>query len=415
MWEPGYAKINVGLAVTGRRANGYHQLSTLFQRLELCDWVGVRPAAAGSPPPSSPVQTSWVPQPTPRYGVWRAAWPGVGQPPPAAGGRPAGIPGSEGLPPAAARVQDMILGAGTVPDDATNLAWRAWQAACEPFGVSPQPWQLLVNKAIPAGAGLGGGSADAAAAWRAAWRWLEGEQRDTEAPGARALAVHLLRAPAGGKVGRPAGADGGHFTTALAQLGADVPFAASSAAAAWGRGVGEELSPLPGRRFPLILIKPAVGAATAEVYRWLDQLADEDPRAEAARREASRARVEQLISCWRQGSPLVAIAAQIGRELPNDLARALYQHVPEVATWREHLAKVVEKSEPGTALYGLTGSGSALFVLADSDSTAQRLWDVLTAAGSSDAKDRGERLPGPALMLWTYSQGEAGLPQVQIG
>lgn len=116
------AKINFGLRVTGRRADGYHELESVFLPLDLCDDVEVRLAAAGD---AVDLQVAWD-------------------------------PGEEG-PPADAL--------GDVPADASNLAARAGRAFLRAAGVA-RCLEIRIVKRIPAAAGLGGGSSDAGAVLR---------------------------------------------------------------------------------------------------------------------------------------------------------------------------------------------------------------------------------------------------------
>src|ERR1017187_8282173 len=103
LW-PAPAKLNLFLHVTGRRADGYHELQTLFQLIDLCDSIGVTPQRDG-------------------------------------------------------RIERVAGPAGVAPDD--DLVVRAARAlklaSGTSFGAS-----LRVGKAIPLGGGLGGGSSDAA-------------------------------------------------------------------------------------------------------------------------------------------------------------------------------------------------------------------------------------------------------------
>jgi 4-diphosphocytidyl-2-C-methyl-D-erythritol kinase len=111
-----------------------------------------------------------------------------------------------------------------VPADATNLAWRAAEAVGQTFAIR-------IHKQIPSGAGLGGGSADAAAI--------------------------LVACDADASVG--------------AALGSDVPFCMRGGAA-WMRGRGEIIEPatLPARTF--VVAVPPFGCSTPAVYRAWDDL-----------------------------------------------------------------------------------------------------------------------------------------------
>lgn len=181
------AKVNLGLRVLARDASGYHAIETLFHRIDLADEVRIqrtdeeRTLAVGGPmvPPD-----------------------GLGAP-------------------------------------ESNLAWRAaeayWQAAGWDGGFAIQ-----LEKRIPVGGGLGGGSADAGAVLRACDRLAD-----------RPMGQHRLLEIA-------------------ATLGSDVAFMTSSAPAAIGWGRGErllEVPTLPPR--PMVLVVPPFGISTAEAYGWL--------------------------------------------------------------------------------------------------------------------------------------------------
>ncbi|HTL84622.1 MAG TPA: 4-(cytidine 5'-diphospho)-2-C-methyl-D-erythritol kinase [Acidimicrobiia bacterium] len=117
-----------------------------------------------------------------------------------------------------------IDGEFAVPADASNLVWRALDA----LGVRAA---VRLHKRIPAGAGLGGGSADAAA---------------------------VLRVFGGSEV-------------VGAQLGADVPFCMRGGAARV-RGIGEQIEPIERLEQHLVIATPRFGCVTADVYRAWDEL-----------------------------------------------------------------------------------------------------------------------------------------------
>jgi 4-diphosphocytidyl-2-C-methyl-D-erythritol kinase len=182
-----HAKLNPFLRILARDQTGYHQLETAFVLLELADEVTV-------------VRTD-------------------------RGGE------------VTLDVDGPDLG---VPEQ--NLAVRAARAVLAAtggrFGIS-----IHLVKRIPAGAGLGGGSSDAAAVLQAV----------------NALAGHAVPRP-----------ELLHFA---ARLGADVPFFASGAPAAlaWGRGERlYRLAPLPAA--PALVAVPAVTVPTVEAYRWWDEM-----------------------------------------------------------------------------------------------------------------------------------------------
>src|SRR5262245_42636946 len=130
-----------------------------------------------------------------------------------------------------------------VPADRTNLVWRAADALWRALGRSGEPanTHVKLDKQIPMAAGLGGGSADAAAT-------LAG--------------LHRLW---GGKLSRR------DLMQLAGTLGSDVPFFLHGGTAL-GVGRGEELYPLADvRRLGVVIVKPSFGVSTAEAYRWLDE------------------------------------------------------------------------------------------------------------------------------------------------
>lgn len=126
----------------------------------------------------------------------------------------------------------------TLPGDDSNLAARAARAFCTAFGFKPR-LRLSLEKAIPHGAGLGGGSSDAAATLLALDR-LFGTELPREA-----------------------------LAEVAAELGSDVPlFLSGSAAVIRGRGERVEPVAFP-HRLPLLLVKPPFGVPTPWAYgRW---------------------------------------------------------------------------------------------------------------------------------------------------
>jgi 4-diphosphocytidyl-2-C-methyl-D-erythritol kinase len=171
------AKLNLFLHVTGRRADGYHELQTLFQLIDLCDTIGIGVREDGR------IE------------------------------RPVGL---EDVPPDA---------------DLTVRAARALKAATGTgLGAS-----LAVHKRIPQGAGLGGGSSDAATTLVAL-----NELWDCR------LTLDEL-----GRIGLP--------------LGADVPVFVQGSSA-WAEGVGERLTPVTLPEAWYVVIYPGVPVSTREVF-----------------------------------------------------------------------------------------------------------------------------------------------------
>ena len=180
------AKVNLRLRILAREASGYHQLETLFLRLALADDLLVRVTE---------------------------------------GDRTLDVGGE---------IDPRLVG----PTE-RNLAWRAAHAYAEATGWPPG-FKIELEKRIPVGGGLGGGSADAGAVLRA------------------------LDAMAPSPIGE------GALLALAARLGADVPFLASECAFALGWGRGERLLQLaaPTER-EVLLVLPPFAVNTAEAYRWL--------------------------------------------------------------------------------------------------------------------------------------------------
>jgi 4-diphosphocytidyl-2-C-methyl-D-erythritol kinase len=254
------AKINLFLRILSREASGYHRLETLFQRISLADIVTVR----------LDVTTRSLDCTGPTSGAH--------------------------------------LG----PTE-NNLAWRAAVAFCE-VARWPVPFAIEIEKHIPVGGGLGGGSADGAAVLRAL----------------NALAPEPLGQDALNAIA---------FT-----LGADVPFLTTEMALALGTGRGEQLipfAPMPER--PLRLVLPGFGISSKDAFGWY--------AADRAGRTPTPIPHVPLIGAlnWEMVAALAV----------NDLERPVFARHPELPGLLQTLAK------SGAKLARMTGSGSTLFAVYD--------------------------------------------------
>ncbi len=178
------AKINLCLKVTGRRPDGYHELQSLMVALDIGDTLSFSPAV----------------------GAQRA------------------VP------------LHVVCDNADIPTGPESLLGRASAFACERLGYEGG-LEVLLAKQLPIGAGLGGGSSDAAALIRAV------EQiTDRQIPAAA-------------------------YPDLAYQVGADVPFFVSGLKTAWVTGIGEAVVPCS-IAFPLhiLLINPGIHISTAEVY-----------------------------------------------------------------------------------------------------------------------------------------------------
>lgn len=126
-----------------------------------------------------------------------------------------------------------------IPSDSTNLAWRAARLLCDEFNLSGV--KILLHKKIPSGAGLAGGSTDAAAVLVAINDLFDLKLSTEDLQNRGAI------------------------------LGSDVPFCIRGGTQ-FARGRGEILTPLPNLKpIDLVLIKPRVSISTAWAYREFDE------------------------------------------------------------------------------------------------------------------------------------------------
>ncbi len=264
------AKINLHLEILGRRRDGFHELRTLFQSIDLFDRLTAEAA----------------------------------------------LPGEFFLE---------VVPEGVVASDGGNLVLRAARLLAEEAGVLAGA-KLKLRKNIPIGGGLGGGSADAAAALVLLDR-LWGCNLD-------GLGLHRL----------------------AATLGSDVPFFLHGGLAL-GIGRGDEVFPLPDEvELATVVAVPKVCVSTAQAYRSYD---------------------EQLTS-HRQKGNLYAFAAGLRgkldwRAMTNELEEIVVRSWPEVGEGLQ----VLRSSSP--LHVSLSGSGAASYAVFDDPVAAHRAAEQLPA------------------------------------
>ncbi|AYG02675.1 4-(cytidine 5'-diphospho)-2-C-methyl-D-erythritol kinase [Gryllotalpicola protaetiae] len=233
-----------------------------------------------------------------------------------------------------------------LPTDETNLALRAARLLATHTAYAGGV-RLEIEKHVPIAGGMGGGSADAAAALVACDAlWGTSVPREE---------LHEL----------------------AALLGADVPFALAGGTAI-GTGRGEELSPALARgTFHWVLALPDAQLSTPAVYGELDRHRERH-RAELAPKLAPSVD-PAVLQALRAGDP-----RQLAEVLANDLQAAAIHLAPE-------LAPVLETGERAGALAGLvSGSGPTVAFLAEDGDGALELQIALSASGL-----RALRVTGP--------------------
>lgn len=223
-----------------------------------------------------------------------------------------------------------------VPLDDRNLAIRAARLVAREIG-----WEggvaLRVHKGVPVAGGMGGGSADAAAALVAVNELLAGRLTTAE--------LHAL----------------------AAQLGADVPFALRGGTAV-GTGRGDELAPALVRgRFDWVLVTQAEGLSTPEAYAGLDALR---ARTDIAPHRGAPAVDPAVLQALRAGD-----ASALAEAMRNDLQAVAVERRPE-------LGELIEEGVGLGALAGIvSGSGPTVAFLTGGDRAAGDLADALADRG----------------------------------
>jgi 4-diphosphocytidyl-2-C-methyl-D-erythritol kinase len=254
-----YAKLNVSLDVTAKRSDGYHDMLMVMQSVGLCDRVAIRRS------------------------------PGSG-----------------------ARV---VSSAPYLPSDARNTAARAVKSFVSYTGITSEKITVEIDKAIPICAGMGGGSADAAAVLRGLDEMFETGLTEPE----------LAKLGSG--------------------IGSDVPFCLINGTAL-AEGRGERLTRLPSLPMcDVVICKPRFSSPTQAMFSKLD--------CDKIRR---RPDTGGILDALRAGS------------LP-DVAHRMYNVFEDVVSPREEITYIKERMLDLGALGAvMTGTGSAVFgIYADAD------------------------------------------------
>ena len=263
-----YAKVNLSLDITGIDERGYHLLSSVFSEISLSDTLTL-------------------------------------------------TPGGEGI--------SMTCSIADLPTDDRNLCVKAAKKFLDAFSCAERDFKIHLIKRIPSGAGLGGGSSDAAAVLKLLCRYFEIPK---DSPQVQAVAL---------------------------SVGADVPFFLKGGCCL-AEGVGEVLTPLTSVKDPfLVVAKDVESAPTPEVYRRYDQL--------NLTQSPQTTKLCQALSRGESAAP----------HLSNHLTAATAQICPSVLKLKEKMLSL------GALGAEMTGSGSAVFgIFADEVAAqqAKKLMDV---------------------------------------
>ena len=269
LYEGAYAKLNLTLDVLGKREDGYHDLQSVMQTISVRDDVEID-IGTGRP--------------------WK-----------------------------------LLCDKEGIPTDETNLAWKAAKVYCDALHKDPNGIEIRITKRIPSGAGMGGGSADAAAVLRA-------------------LNDHY-----GNPISLFALAELG------AEVGSDVPFCVLCGTA-MVEGRGERVRKLPDMPDCIfVIVKPEFSVSTPELYKKIDEVA-------IAKRPDNKAMESALLS--------------------GDLLKVAHNlcNVFDPVVTDEHLELNYIKSlmhQYGAVGYQMTGSGSAVFAIVSEFEVAAVICNML--------------------------------------
>lgn len=267
---PAYAKLNLFLSVRDRREDGFHEILAVNHEITLSDSLAFSPEMSG--------------------------------------------------------FRITVEGNPSVPADERNLVHKAVRSLLQE---RPLPdVQVRIHKQIPVGAGLGGGSADAAVTMK----FFNSHLRL-----GKTLKELILLAQA---------------------VGSDVPFALVGGTALVS-GIGEKVQSLPAHRQPIwfVVASPAVMVNTSHAYRWIDEQGTGSDSAEP----------DELINALEQGDLI-----SLGKQLHNSFETVVFERCPEIQRLKNSILKA------GALGALMTGSGSNVFGIARSQDHAESVKKEIT-------------------------------------
>ncbi len=269
LYEYAYAKLNLTLDVLGKREDGYHDLQSVMQTVSIRDDIEID-VGTGKP------------------------W-------------------------------SLKCTREDIPCDERNLAWKAAKVYCDTMKKDPNGLEIRINKRIPSQAGMGGGSADAAAVLRALNEYY-----------GNPLSILALA-----ELG--------------AQIGSDVPFCVVGGTCMC-EGRGEKLRKLPDMPDCIfVVVKPDFSVSTPELYKKIDEVS-------IPKRPDNRAMESALLA--------------------GDLEKVAHNvfNVFDPVVTADHLELNYIKSlfhQYGAVSYQMTGSGSACYAIVSEFEVAAVICNML--------------------------------------
>lgn len=283
-----YAKVNLCLYVLNKRPDNYHNLDSIFERINIYDTIRLHKASGTS--------------------ISLTACPSC------------------------------------IPVDESNLAFRAAKILQDSCKVQ-KGVRISIQKNIPVGAGMGGGSSNAATVLlglNKLWRLH--------------LSVEKLA-----RIGK--------------KIGADVPFFIYESRFARVRGVGDRvlsLQPLRKKILWHVIVTPLIHVPTPEIYKRWDSLSDSQRRL-----TSSQGNVTLILSALRKKGPV-----SISRYLYNSLERVTIPLYPEIQKIKDRLVqsglRAVLMSGSGPTVFGIVSSHKEA-LLVSRQITRETKWRVFTA------------------------------------
>jgi 4-diphosphocytidyl-2-C-methyl-D-erythritol kinase len=262
MQTKSYAKINLGLQIIGRRNDGYHNIETIFHRIDLFDEITIERSASSL---------------------------------------------------------SLHCDDPTIPTDEKNLCWKAAELFGKETGIT-EGISISIKKRIPSGAGLGGGSSNAAATLCALQKLFS-------------ITI-----------------DRDRIESLALTLGSDVPYFLHNGTA-YGEGRGERLSYFPLRLpYRIVLVNPGIHVSTPWAYGTLATRF----RGDFPKRPALR--------------DLFSSPADISK-VENDFEPTVFERYPEIASLKRTML------EHGAVHALMSGSGSSVFGLFEREADARSVMD----------------------------------------